>query len=553
MNVVRSMFKSIKKRFSSKKDKDKTKEKEKEKEKDKKKEDDKKAALTAAPPPQQPPAGTKKPSTAPQPSSYSLPAPVTTSSATAPPPASHSVPAVAHSSHLAPVQFTKADLQQRHIPAFAETPPANTINLFVHKLRLCCVMFDWSAEDARENSAKDTKRQQLLELADFVEKNRGFFTDQILNEVMRMVYTNIFRTLPPRQTDSPKGGEDAEEDEPVFEPSWPHLQIVYEFFHRVLVSSELDAKALKKHINGPFVLRLLELFDSEDHRERDYLKTILHRIYSKFMNLRTFIRKAIHNVFFSFIYETERYNGMSELLEILGSIINGFTLPIKAEHKMFLKRVLVPMHKVRPLQSFHQQLSYCVTQFLDKDSTLAVPVLLGLVKYWPITNSAKEILFLNEVEELLEHTQPEEFKQVAKPLFQRIAGSISSAHFQVAERALLLWHGDYISGLICDHRAIILPILYPALQNIKESHWSPTVKQLAANVTGIFSGLDMPLVEQCAKKHVEHREALEKLRKDKEELLGQMTVSVGGGGGGGGAGLAAAVGGAATASAPAAV
>jgi hypothetical protein len=27
------------------------------------------------------------------------------------------------------------------------------------------------------------------------------------------------------------------------------------------------------------VLKLLELFDSEDPRERDYLKTILHRIY----------------------------------------------------------------------------------------------------------------------------------------------------------------------------------------------------------------------------------------------------------------------------------
>ena len=28
-----------------------------------------------------------------------------------------------------------------------------------------------------------------------------------------------------------------------------------------------------------FLMKLLELFDSEDPRERDYLKTILHRIY----------------------------------------------------------------------------------------------------------------------------------------------------------------------------------------------------------------------------------------------------------------------------------
>ena len=48
---------------------------------------------------------------------------------------------------------------------------------------------------------------------------------------------------------------------------------------------------------------------------------------------RPFIRKAINHVFFKFIYETERHNGVAELLEILGSIINGFALPLKDEHK----------------------------------------------------------------------------------------------------------------------------------------------------------------------------------------------------------------------------
>ena len=80
----------------------------------------------------------------------------------------------------------------------------------------------------------------------------------------------------------------------------------------------------------------MELFDSEDPRERDYLKTILHRIYGKFMSHRSFIRRAISNVFYRFVYETERHNGIGELLEILGSIINGFAIPLKKEHLQFL-------------------------------------------------------------------------------------------------------------------------------------------------------------------------------------------------------------------------
>ena len=62
----------------------------------------------------------------------------------------------------------------------------------------------------------------------------------------------------------------------------------------------------------------MELFDSEDPRERDFLKTTLHRIYGKFLNLRAFIRRSINNQFFLFIYEDERHSGIAEMLEILG-------------------------------------------------------------------------------------------------------------------------------------------------------------------------------------------------------------------------------------------
>lgn len=37
------------------------------------------------------------------------------------------------------------------------------------------------------------------------------------------------------------------------------------------------------------------------------------------------------------------------------SIINGFALPLKEEHKMFLIRVLLPLHKVKSLSVYHPQ------------------------------------------------------------------------------------------------------------------------------------------------------------------------------------------------------
>jgi serine/threonine-protein phosphatase 2A regulatory subunit B' len=124
----------------------------------------------------------------------------------------------------------------------------------------------------------------------------------VLAELIAMVRMNVFRALPPKSADRDGGvkeptaggggGGEGEEEDPFSEPSWPHLQIVYEIFLRFIVSNEVDIRTLKKYINGQFVLKILELFDSEDQKERDYLKTILHRIYAKFMSLRAFIRKV---------------------------------------------------------------------------------------------------------------------------------------------------------------------------------------------------------------------------------------------------------------------
>ncbi len=64
---------------------------------------------------------------------------------------------------------------------------------------------------------------------------------------------------------------------------------------------------------------------------------------------------------------------------VLNSIINGFALPLKEEHKVFLLKVLMPLHKVKSLSVYHPQLAYCVVQFLEKDPSLTEPVILIII------------------------------------------------------------------------------------------------------------------------------------------------------------------------------
>ncbi|KAL8259654.1 hypothetical protein R6Q59_027607 [Mikania micrantha] len=245
------------------------------------------------------------------------------------------------------------------------------------------------------------------------------------------------------------------------------------------------------------------MFDSEDPREREYLKTILHRIYGKFMVHRPFIRKAINNIFYRFIYETPRHNGINELLEVLGTIINGFALPMKEEHNLFLVRVLIPLHKPKSISMYHQPLSYCITQFVEKDNKLADTVIRGLLKYWPITSCQKEILFIGELEEVLEATETTEFQRCMVPLFKQIARCLNSPHIQTAERALFLWNNKHIVTLISENCDTILPLVFEALENNIQYHWNQAVHGLTVNVCNMFQEMDAKLFDECQRQYAE--------------------------------------------------
>merc|ERR1719158_2315936 len=308
----------------------------------------------------------------------------------------------------------------------------------------------------------------------------------------------------------------------MLEGAWPHLQIVYEFFLRFVVSNDVDPKIAKRFVDQTFVLRLLELFDSEDPRERDYLKTILHRIYGKFMALRSFVRRAIQHVFFKVIYECDTHNGVGELLEILGSIINGFALPLKEEHKDFLIKTLIPLHKVKSLAQFHQQLSYCMAQYVEKDPKLAYDIIASMLRFWPVSITSKQVLFLNELEETLELTQPPEFYRMQEQLLRRIAMCITCPHFQVAERTLFLWNNDYIVKLINQNRQVLFPIVIGALYKNSKQHWNSAVHGLTFNVLKLLMEADPQLFDECSAKHraeAETQEQNENRRQAKWALL----------------------------------
>lgn len=378
---------------------------------------------------------------------------------------------------------------------------ADRQELMLKKLKQCSNTYDF--EDATSDvKSKEIKRLALEELLSFLktDQSRGMLSEAGHEAFCRTFADNAFRMLSPPSVIN--GADfDPEEDEPVLERAWAHMQLIYEIFCAFLEHKEFQPSLAKVHIDTTFANRLLELFESEDPRERDMLKGILHRVYGKIIPLRGHIRRAMNNIFNRFVYEPPgKHNGIAELLEILGSVINGFALPLKDEHKVFLIKVLLPLHKAKALSLFHPQLSYCVVQFLEKDAMLTNSVVHYLLHIWPRTHSPKEVIFLNEMEEIVSTIPSSEFAKIHVVFFERLARCLRSQHFQVAERALYYFSNEIVLQAIKAYAPMAMPALLGGLSANARTHWNKNINALTFSALKTLLDLNPPLFEQCSLK-----------------------------------------------------
>merc|ERR1711970_1267706 len=110
----------------------------------------------------------------------------------------------------------------------------------------------------------------------------------------------------------------------------------------------------------------------------------------------------------------------------------------------FLSRALLPLHKATCVALYHQQLAYCVIQYVKKDVTTSVEIVRSMVRFWPWSRSSKIVLFLDELEQILELMEPEQIDAVDSILFGCLKRCLACERFQVAERTLFLWQNEHL-------------------------------------------------------------------------------------------------------------
>lgn len=174
------------------------------------------------------------------------------------------------------------------LPALRSVPAWARKALLLRKFRLCSVTFD-GVPSTVAGEEREAKRNTLLEILDWLDEAcsgsggggsgsgggsaiapRAALGDlKFFEDMVGMLRATLFRTLPEAP---PPSGDPEEEELPFADPQWGHLNVAYELLLRLVSADAVDLGFKKRVVDAPFVRSLLSLFDSEDARERDYLK-----------------------------------------------------------------------------------------------------------------------------------------------------------------------------------------------------------------------------------------------------------------------------------------
>ena len=69
----------------------------------------------------------------------------------------------------------------------ADAPPVGREELFIQKLRQCCIIFDFSLDPLSDLKDKEVKRAALNEVMEYITTQRGVITESIYPEAIQLV------------------------------------------------------------------------------------------------------------------------------------------------------------------------------------------------------------------------------------------------------------------------------------------------------------------------------------------------------------------------------
>jgi hypothetical protein len=180
------------------------------------------------------------------------------------------------------------------------------------------------------------------------------------------------------------------------------------------------------------------------------------------------------------VYDNRAVIGLQSMLHLLCPLLeNGMCGCV-------FRRSIVPLYGLRSYPMYAAELSRitsCFANWRPEDADYCLGYLLA---HWPVTNSRKEVLFLNEVRELQPHLTAKGHATLWRSLMARVGKSLLSRHARVAEAAARVLHRESDDSAIHPRKKGPIPeVLVKAIEGARE-HWNREVRKYAASISRLL-------------------------------------------------------------------
>ncbi|KAK8890618.1 hypothetical protein M9Y10_035399 [Tritrichomonas musculus] len=364
-------------------------------------------------------------------------------------------------------------------PALLSLPPLPKLNspefseAFEKKIELCNYICDFYNPQL-DTVAKIDKKKTLEEIFNIVSKVELLYklqNDQIA-QILTMCKNNIIRDLPVLNAHLIF----SEDLPPISEPSWPHLNIIYQIMFSIF-------QQCNRHpvFTNQFILDLLPMMQSPDPVERQVLdRFIIEYLKSREGKLAT--QNYINSVFFPTLSRLLTTHIESKtppfivgpILQIYLHIFQCTRQDKNSTQQVYnqILRLLSDYH----LSTFEDQFYSIIDFFSDESSAFASMLARALITHWPKSCAEKEASFVRMMIDVMPKISSRDLAPLVPRIFSLLAECVSSQSLKVAEQSFHIWTSHKIEPIISEHSKKIFFLTYELVLKGAREHWSRSIR-----------------------------------------------------------------------------
>lgn len=350
---------------------------------------------------------------------------------------------------------------------------------FMATIEICKKLCKFENPEAEkpEITRKLTALARLLKFVAERDNCMSAMSPEEVDELFDMIRINIFR---PMQVNNPK---DLfwEVPPPLFEKTWPHLDVLYLMMFRIHCLAPHDP-----HFNEDFLNSLFEVCATADFNERRELIHFFKSFIVRHDDLRPFLMKKVLNLIHQHTVTMDRPFQVATVLPILIGLCENEEEDLETVYKNIEKYVL-PLIGDTFVFYFNLSLGAVLDFFTDERPDNAFLVVQSIAKHWPVANNTKLAVYTTMIIEYFPRMTIQAQDKLVRKVFSLLAIGCNAPSPKVAEASFQIFLApdfDEIMWRNCDQ---ILQIMVPAVTKCITSYWEPSIREIAGLCMAILT------------------------------------------------------------------